>query len=227
MDDSIITTSNYSPMDNVSIPSTKPLYSNMNSVLRNPSTVPNVNVSETTNTSNFWTIGKYVIVILLISFLGFNIFTALGKTTDATTNVVSRILTTLGYTTGETIKKTVKTASNVSKLGIDVAEGTVEDAVNLMEQSVGVKDVKFNRMNNSMSTDKAINSAIKNRDIRLPEPDDSTSSTQQTQKRKSGYCYIGEDRGFRSCIKVGEGDTCMSGDIFPTIDICINPNLRE
>ena len=43
---------------------------------------------------------------------------------------------------------------------------------------------------------------------------------------QSGFCYIGEDRGFRSCISVGEGDTCMSGDIFPTHTVCINPKLR-
>jgi hypothetical protein len=59
-----------------------------------------------------------------------------------------------------------------------------------------------------------------------PSPDDATSVTQSGGRSKSGYCYIGEDRGFRSCIKVGENDECMSGDIFPTMDICINPNLR-
>jgi hypothetical protein len=59
-----------------------------------------------------------------------------------------------------------------------------------------------------------------------PFPDDATSVTQSGGRSKSGYCYIGEDRGFRSCINVGENDECMSGDIFPTMDICINPNLR-
>jgi len=43
---------------------------------------------------------------------------------------------------------------------------------------------------------------------------------------KAGFCYIGEDRGIRSCIQVGENDQCMSGDIFPSRDICVNPNLR-
>jgi hypothetical protein len=60
----------------------------------------------------------------------------------------------------------------------------------------------------------------------IPEADDSTSTVQKPAS-KSGFCYIGEDRGFRSCIEVGEGETCMSGDIFPTDAICINPNLRE
>jgi hypothetical protein len=43
---------------------------------------------------------------------------------------------------------------------------------------------------------------------------------------KSGYCYIGEDKGYRSCAYVGVNDTCMSGEIFPTNDICVNPSLR-
>jgi len=43
----------------------------------------------------------------------------------------------------------------------------------------------------------------------------------------SGYCYIGKDRGFRSCVKVNDYDNCMSGDIFPTSELCINPNLRQ
>ena len=42
----------------------------------------------------------------------------------------------------------------------------------------------------------------------------------------SGYCYIGEDRGFRSCIKVGESTKCMSGEIFPSREVCVNPRLR-
>lgn len=43
---------------------------------------------------------------------------------------------------------------------------------------------------------------------------------------KDGYCYIGTDRGIRSCIDVKPGDHCMSGKIFPRRDICVNPSLR-
>ena len=60
-----------------------------------------------------------------------------------------------------------------------------------------------------------------------PMPDDSMSSTQRNGSGKSGYCYIGEDRGFRSCIQVKDGDMCMSGDIFPSQALCVNPSLRE
>jgi hypothetical protein len=57
--------------------------------------------------------------------------------------------------------------------------------------------------------------------------DDSYSSIQMSKSTsKSGWCFIGEDRGFRSCIQLGDNDRCMSGDIFPSQEICINPSLR-
>lgn len=43
---------------------------------------------------------------------------------------------------------------------------------------------------------------------------------------EKGFCYIGTDRGVRSCIRVNPGDKCMSGEIFPRRDICVNPSLR-
>lgn len=180
------------------------------------------------NGMNLWVAGRYILIIVLLAFLGFNIFSTLGNATDYSQGILSRILSTLGFGVGETVKQTVNVSAKGAKTGINVATGTVDNAVTLLEKSVGVKDVKFNRIDKkSFSTEKAIKNAITKKDTNVPEPDDATSSTQKLQKGKSGYCYIGEDRGFRSCIKIGEGDKCMSGDIFPTNDICINPNLRE
>ena len=42
-----------------------------------------------------------------------------------------------------------------------------------------------------------------------------------------GYCYIGKSNNVRNCAKVSSKNKCMSGDIFPTMDLCINPNLRN
>ena len=41
-----------------------------------------------------------------------------------------------------------------------------------------------------------------------------------------GFCYIGYDNGQRECVDVYAGDVCMSGEIFPSLDICINPKMR-
>lgn len=43
----------------------------------------------------------------------------------------------------------------------------------------------------------------------------------------NGFCYIGYDNGQRECVDVYAGDVCMSGEIFPSLDICINPKMRE
>lgn len=44
---------------------------------------------------------------------------------------------------------------------------------------------------------------------------------------EQGYCYIGKQNNIRNCAKVSARNKCMSGDIFPTLDLCINPNLRS
>ena len=88
-----------------------------------------------------------------------------------------------------------------------IATNTKDSGVNILEKKIG-KDKKQNKT--------------------YPHPDEVGSISQHTRKGvKSGYCYIGEDRGFRSCARVGNADKCMSGNIFPTEAICINPNLRE
>ena len=45
--------------------------------------------------------------------------------------------------------------------------------------------------------------------------------------KSSGYCYVGSDRNVRTCVKINAGDQCMSGKVFPTENLCINPNLKE
>ena len=56
------------------------------------------------------------------------------------------------------------------------------------------------------------------------EAQEASSSLHNVGER--GWCYVGQDRGFRTCSEVGVNDTCMSGDIFPSREICMNPNLR-
>ena len=58
------------------------------------------------------------------------------------------------------------------------------------------------------------------------QADDSYSSIQKPTS-KAGWCFIGEQQNFRSCVEVGDNDICMSGNIFPTQDICVNPSLRQ
>jgi hypothetical protein len=56
---------------------------------------------------------------------------------------------------------------------------------------------------------------------------DHASSNIQKKSGKSNWCFIGEEDGIRNCVALNKGQECMSGNIFPSMDICINPNLRN
>ena len=58
-----------------------------------------------------------------------------------------------------------------------------------------------------------------------------TTKTTSTEKKspeplQSGFCFVGEERGRRECIKVENSGECISGDIFTTENQCVNPNMR-
>jgi hypothetical protein len=55
---------------------------------------------------------------------------------------------------------------------------------------------------------------------------DSVESSIQTTN-KAGWCYVGNDRGYRSCMEIGKDDTCLSGDIFANEKKCVNINLSN
>lgn len=73
------------------------------------------------------------------------------------------------------------------------------------------------------SIQKALEYAEKN--PQYPAPDASSSRTQLPRSSKA-YCYTGTDSGHRSCAEVSPNQQCMSGDIFPSMDNCVNPKLR-
>ena len=43
----------------------------------------------------------------------------------------------------------------------------------------------------------------------------------------NGFCYIGYDNNQRDCTNVSDGDICMSGQVFPTLDVCLYPKFRH
>jgi hypothetical protein len=180
--------------------------------------------SSETNTGGLsWsTIIRYFIIILILIFLGFNIFTYLGKITEWILDLIRPVLAFFGYGLAETTKQVVKVSATGTKGLVDVAAGTVTGGIDILEKGLSHKKKR------GKSDMKALDNSVSNQQSSEPMPDDAGSKTQASKARgKAGYCYIGEDRGFRSCIQVGEADMCMSGDIFPTQDICINPSLRE
>ncbi len=58
-------------------------------------------------------------------------------------------------------------------------------------------------------------------------PSAADHSVHRPNTGKAGWCYVGLDHNsLRTCANVGVNDTCMSGDIFPSQAVCVNPHLR-
>lgn len=45
-------------------------------------------------------------------------------------------------------------------------------------------------------------------------------------KQHPGYCFIGDPDSTRHCVELLKDDTCVSGQIYKTKEICVNPDLR-
>jgi hypothetical protein len=172
---------------------------------------------------------NWSLVILGIIILGFIVF-AVYKNYNGGENIFEKIYLKI-KDFFESIKnrfQSSESSTNIQKHmendhGVQPKDETPATASSIPNVTLPQYDEK-----NKQELNQALDHATPNY---TPEPgysaDDSYSSIQKSKSSsKSGWCFIGEDRGFRACINVGENDKCMSGDIFPTSEICVNPNLR-
>jgi hypothetical protein len=198
-----------------------------------------------------WT--TWLIIILIMALLGINIFLYLAKGTEIATYIVENlfapILKWFGYNVAATVKTTIDVGATGTQAAIDIVSETTKGAVTgaVAGAKAGIENTRKdptatiaegshegvpvqNAIQQSGSKiswendnlEKALSHAQYTGNI---NPDDSLSSI-QSSSNKGGWCFIGEQSGIRACAEVGVNDLCMSGDVFPTRDICMNPNLR-
>ena len=182
----------------------------------------------------------WLMIILVLAFLGFNIFNYLTQGTQNVSYIFAPLLQRLlGFiygTTNQNIDEGGKAVVNTTASGVDKSLTAVQSVTpNSSKSSVPshpapenndeeIQEAK-NSLNKALNSSKNTHSNKEKRDKEHDyEPHQASSSVHDTGK--AGWCLIGEDRGYRTCSKVGENDKCMSGDIFPTQELCINPNLR-
>ena len=195
------------------------------------------NGSSTTysNDGSWFSVTTVVIIILVLAFLGINIFVYFAKGTQDITNffkpLIDKILLLFGVVTAKVVnvsaggvKGVVDTTANVVDTGLSAVQDATSET-SISSQSVKATIPQADTVQNS-SLNKELNTSKQSKQTNSAYEADESSSKIQSGAPKSGWCYIGEDRGFRSCAKVGANDDCMSGDIFPSQEICVNPNLR-
>ena len=174
-----------------------------------------------------WNIITVILIVVVLALLGLNIFSYLAKGTD----VIGDFIAKFSSHVPETAAKVIDTSVVGTQVAVDVAAGSVKDAGDVLSRELNLK-----RKDLWESRDNGIRKSIENRDMpginKFPqhEPESYKEGSVENniqEKHKPGYCYIGTDRGYRSCIKVNSKDDCESKKIFPSMNICINPSLRQ
>ena len=164
---------------------------------------------------NFQQLIKYGLVVIILALLGFNLFSHLGNLTDNIRDFISPITNIIGNKTGKVLETTtLNTAQGIKGIG-NVTGNIIESGLDVVKHDLDGAKNDTTQISDPLIVDED------------PEPDTTDSVIQTTPKTGTGYCYVGEDRGIRSCVKINKNHKCMSGDIFPTREICINPKLRH
>lgn len=161
-----------------------------------------------------------VLVLVILSILGINILGYTELVIEKIIQFIEPVFKFFGYSiislTDTTLEKTRQGTKFATDAIVDSSQALLRDVGDLLEiPSSSDKSGQAASIRYGENTDE-------------PTHDDSLSEIQRgsSSKTKPGYCYIGADRGIRSCVKVGQYDKCMSGEVFPRMDICINPALR-
>jgi hypothetical protein len=206
----------------------------------------------------------WIFIIVLLAFLGFNVFKYLAQGTDIVTALLSPIAYIITMVTGNTAKTTlehtsqgtqtivgessnflqmllkiitdvfnnsVKFIANSSISGIDYLQSTIQqdkitstkgnekENEDLSDDEDSVLKNERKIENRLQDVSDSVKNLITKKEDNLPEPS-------STDSQHHGFCYVGKDNNVRHCAKVSSKSKCMSGDIFPTMDLCINPKLR-
>ncbi len=232
-------------MDNNTNSLTNAILKSTTPAASNPTIISTASDTSTSSTGFFNSLQNinattWIIIILILAFLGFNIFVYLAKGTQDITNFFGpffqKILGTTTSVAGQAIdvsaegaKAVVSGTANTVNTGLTAVQNITPNTASssIKPQSIQNTFQPPDQVTNT-TLNKALNSAKtqeqNNEEYQANEA--SSSLYAGTNTGKAGWCYIGEDRGFRSCAQVGVNDICMSGDIFPSQEICVNPNLR-
>ena len=168
-----------------------------------------------------------LVVLLLLSFLGINILDIFSNIIKIFVRlfgpIVNKILSLLGYTTGSVLNVSADVIGYTSKAAIDIAEGTVQNVGNLL--------IKASKTSIDKNTKTQLDNVLSNSSTQTTnnvEHDIPENPIQNPiSSSKNSWCYIGEYEKKRSCIAMNEHDKCMSGQVFPEQQICLNPTNQQ
>jgi hypothetical protein len=188
---------------------------------------PSPMISSSSSSESFFDFkfGMIIVLILLIVllYLGINVFNIFGDSLQSIANItgptISKILAAFGFSAGQAINVTADVASDTIKTGTDIAEGVVQNVGNLMIDASEETDAS-----NKLKKD------IENSNRRTNDPviDNSEDTIQKSiSSGKQNWCLVGEYQSRRGCVLVTDSDKCLSGQVFPNQQMCLNPTFTQ
>ena len=137
------------------------------------------------------------------------------------------------------IFKDLKAIISNTIFGLETATDTVTQSIGLSNKRSKVVSHDQEENNSNVKEKKSIEKKSKTKQLenKINEPNYESIYEKEIKSfekalgdfdspNKKGWCYVGSDRGYRSCVKVSEQDACLSKDIYPRKDLCENPTLR-
>lgn len=183
--------------------------------MEQPKYDPPIAIQQTETFSGKDIIIAILFVLVVMSFFGIHLLAYTDDILRYITEVFRPFLGALGYSTGTIINTTTDIAADTTKVGIDIAEGSIKNIGNLFIKA----------SDHDIDLDHTIDKPKPNR-IEEPEHDSTANPIQNPiSKGKGGWCLIGEVSDRRGCISVSDHAKCMSGQVFPTQKMCLNPTF--
>jgi hypothetical protein len=176
-----------------------------------------------------------ICIIFILAYFNINLFTIIGNIIQRISNIITpiflNILHYFGVATGTTIAATTSVVSS----GISDVTTSI-DTTNKAVSGTIISGIQGNGVNESAYPTKTIQNTNE-QSFNIVNTAPQIAAQQQKDDDKQyvnsvqyntpvGYCFIGQQRDTRYCSDISEAHQCASGDVFPTMDMCINPNLR-
>uniref|UniRef100_A0A6C0I2V7 Uncharacterized protein n=1 Tax=viral metagenome TaxID=1070528 RepID=A0A6C0I2V7_9ZZZZ len=152
-------------------------------------------------------------LFLGIIFVIFGILVLVGKYSDSKvkvfTDYVISFFVDLSHSTGQAIQQLARYFSTFGKGTVEIASGTILSIGSILDEKANL---------DPLPSTKATAGA----------PDNATNSIQNPiSAAKSSWCLVGQDGSNRGCVEVKDTAKCLSGQIFPTQQLCLNPTPKQ
>ena len=178
-------------------------------------------VSQTTSSFfNITSISLFLLVLIVLGIFGYIIYDYLVEGSEVISNLFNNISDFFTQFTENSNKKDSKEIEKNDEKTNEKTDKIIKNIENKKTNNFKSLEssVKNKKSKSIVETENSKN-LIENEENDEPEPI-------RTESLTSGYCYIGKVNDTRYCTKVDARSKCMSGDIYPTMDVCVNPNLR-